>query len=73
MLLLFFSLLQVINHKEFASREAFDRAVSAVLVSVGVEIVCLAGFMRIVSGEAFVVKRLSLCRPLTDRTTQTIF
>jgi phosphoribosylamine--glycine ligase / phosphoribosylglycinamide formyltransferase / phosphoribosylformylglycinamidine cyclo-ligase len=40
-----------VNHKEFPSREAFDVAVSAELVRQKVDIVCLAGFMRILSEE----------------------
>jgi phosphoribosylglycinamide formyltransferase 1 len=38
-----------INHKDYADREAFDSAVHAQLVRHRVEIVCLAGFMRILS------------------------
>lgn len=43
---------QVINHKEFGSREEFDMEVDRCLRKVGVEIVCLAGFMRILSGNS---------------------
>jgi phosphoribosylglycinamide formyltransferase-1 len=39
----------VVDHKGYGSREDFDRAVHAELVAAGVEIVCMAGFMRIVS------------------------
>lgn len=42
---------QVINHKEFGSREEFDMEVDRCLRKAGVEIVCLAGFMRILSGQ----------------------
>jgi phosphoribosylglycinamide formyltransferase-1 len=45
-----------IDHREFADREEFDRAVVAALQEAGVELVVLAGFMRIISGvfiEAF--------------------
>jgi len=42
---------KVINHKVFPSRVSFDRAVSAALEEEGIELVCLAGFMRILSGE----------------------
>lgn len=42
---------QVINHKEFGSREEFDMDVDRCLRKAGVEIVCLAGFMRILSGQ----------------------
>jgi phosphoribosylglycinamide formyltransferase 1 len=41
-----------IDHKTFASREAFDDAVDAALRAEGVDLVCHAGFMRI-QGEAF--------------------
>ncbi len=37
------------SHKDFASREAFDTEVDAILSAWGTEIVCLAGFMRILS------------------------
>jgi phosphoribosylglycinamide formyltransferase 1 len=40
---------RVIPHKAFESREAFDHAIDAALAEAGVEIVCLAGFMRILS------------------------
>jgi phosphoribosylglycinamide formyltransferase-1 len=39
----------VIPHKAFETREAFDRALDTALSNAGVEIVCLAGFMRILS------------------------
>ena len=42
---------RAINHKEYASRAAFDDAVHAVLQQHGVELVCLAGFMRLLSPE----------------------
>ncbi|MEA3545195.1 MAG: phosphoribosylglycinamide formyltransferase [Thermodesulfobacteriota bacterium] len=38
-----------INHRDYSSREEFDRAVVATLREVGVELVVLAGFMRILS------------------------
>jgi phosphoribosylglycinamide formyltransferase-1 len=38
-----------IDHRQFATREAFDAAVEAELVREGVELVCHAGFMRIQS------------------------
>jgi phosphoribosylglycinamide formyltransferase-1 len=41
-----------IDHKSFASREAFDDAVDAALRAEGIEFVCHAGFMRIQS-DAF--------------------
>ncbi len=39
----------VLDHRAFAGREAFDRAVDAALEAHGTEIVCLAGFMRLLS------------------------
>jgi phosphoribosylglycinamide formyltransferase 1 len=38
----------VINHRDFDSRQHFDEAVARALQSHGVEIVCLAGFMRLI-------------------------
>lgn len=43
----------VVPHGGYATREAYDNAVDAVLAQYKVELVCLAGFMRILS-EAFV-------------------
>ena len=40
---------RVVPHGDYADRESFDRAVSAALEAEGVELVCLAGFMRIFS------------------------
>lgn len=40
---------QVLAHKEFASREAYDAALVALLRARGVDLVVLAGFMRIVT------------------------
>lgn len=42
---------KVIAHKPFPSREAFDDAIDAALTEAGVELVCLAGFMRILSDK----------------------
>lgn len=39
----------VINHKAFPSREAFDAAVDLALRECGAQLVCLAGFMRLLS------------------------
>lgn len=39
----------VVAHRDFATREAFDRAIAAVLEAHQVEAVVLAGFMRILS------------------------
>jgi len=38
----------VIDHRSFPSRDEFDRAVAQELLSRGVRLVCLAGFMRLV-------------------------
>lgn len=45
----------VIDHRDFASREAFDAALDAALKKSGAGLVCLAGFMRLLS-EGFVDK-----------------
>jgi phosphoribosylglycinamide formyltransferase-1 len=45
----------VISHKDFNSREAFDAAMDKTLTEYGVEIICLAGFMRVLS-DGFVKK-----------------
>lgn len=42
---------RVIPHKGFASREDFDTEMDKALRSAGVEIVCLAGFMRLLSAR----------------------
>ncbi|CAJ0929957.1 unnamed protein product [Ranitomeya imitator] len=41
---------KVIDHRPFSSREEFDGAVGKVLEEFSIELVCLAGFMRILSG-----------------------
>jgi phosphoribosylglycinamide formyltransferase-1 len=38
----------VVNHREFASRDEFDLRIARELQARGVELVCLAGFMRLV-------------------------
>lgn len=43
----------VLRHRDYDSREAFDAAMSQRLNEAGVELVCLAGFMRLLS-DAFV-------------------
>jgi len=40
---------RVIDHRRFESREAFDRQLAAELTGAGVELVILAGFMRLLS------------------------
>jgi len=42
---------QVIRHGDFDSREAFDAAMTEVLAAAGVRLICLAGFMRLLSTE----------------------
>jgi phosphoribosylglycinamide formyltransferase-1 len=46
-----------IDHKTFATREAFDDAVEAALTQAGIDFVCHAGFMRIQS-DAFAARWL---------------
>jgi phosphoribosylglycinamide formyltransferase-1 len=40
---------EVIPHRQFADRQAFDAALDASLAAAGVGLVCLAGFMRILT------------------------
>jgi phosphoribosylglycinamide formyltransferase-1 len=42
---------QVIRHKDYPTREAFDAAIDHKLRAAGVEFVCLAGFMRLLSAD----------------------
>lgn len=42
---------QFINHRDYETREAFDRVMDQALRDAGVEFVCSAGFMRILSDE----------------------
>ena len=39
----------VLDHKDYADRESFDGAILKVLLNYDVDVVCLAGFMRILS------------------------
>ncbi|MEQ8935002.1 MAG: phosphoribosylglycinamide formyltransferase, partial [Amphiplicatus sp.] len=41
---------QTIDHKAYESREAFERDVDGALRAANVDLVCLAGFMRILTG-----------------------
>ena len=41
----------VLNHSDFSSREDFDRELIRLLKNAGVDLVVLAGFMRILTGE----------------------
>lgn len=40
----------MINHKLYKNRVEFDNAVDHVLEEFSIDVVCLAGFMRILSG-----------------------
>lgn len=42
---------QVLNHKNYADRDNFDRAMTDAIVAAGAEFVCLAGFMRLLSDD----------------------
>jgi phosphoribosylamine--glycine ligase/phosphoribosylglycinamide formyltransferase/phosphoribosylformylglycinamidine cyclo-ligase len=42
---------KVINHKDYKSREEFDEAMSQELENQSIDLICLAGFMRILSAE----------------------
>lgn len=39
----------VIDHKEYSSREAFDRELHIACTDAGAELICLAGFMRLLT------------------------
>ena len=41
----------VVDHRQFAARADFDRAIAAELTARNVALVCLAGFMRLVGAE----------------------
>ena len=47
--------IQVIDHRGFADRAAFDGALDRALAAAGAELVCLAGFMRLL-GAGFVAR-----------------
>lgn len=52
-----------INHRDFSGREAFDSALVAALREAGVELVVLAGFMRIITRvmlDAFPLKIINI-------------
>lgn len=42
---------RVIDHKTFADRAAFDAEMTAAMEAAGTDLVCLAGFMRLLSDE----------------------
>ena len=54
----------VIDHKAYATREAFDMAVEAALLGDGVELVCHAGFMRIQSEVCIRCRRATSQSPV---------
>lgn len=41
---------EVINHKDFSTRESFDKQMDSILTKNKIEFICLAGFMRLLSG-----------------------
>ncbi|WP_282609650.1 phosphoribosylglycinamide formyltransferase [Pelagibius sp. Alg239-R121] len=42
---------ETINHRAFENRESFERSLSDAMEAAGVELICHAGFMRIVTGD----------------------
>jgi phosphoribosylglycinamide formyltransferase-1 len=40
---------EIVDHKQYSSRKGFDNALHGALVSHGVELVCCAGFMRVMT------------------------
>lgn len=40
---------KIINHKDFSSREEFDKSMNSEIIASGAEFVCMAGFMRLLS------------------------
>lgn len=42
---------EVLEHKDFGARADFEKALGDILVSAGVELVCLAGFMRLLGAS----------------------
>ena len=42
---------EILSHKDFKDRLSFDNAVTAILHKYKIDIVCLAGFMRLLSAE----------------------
>lgn len=46
---------EVLDHREFGSRDAFDRALAERIEALGADWIVLAGFMRVL-GEAFVAR-----------------
>lgn len=42
---------RVISHKDYPSRQVFDEALHQAIVESGAEVICLAGFMRLLEAE----------------------
>ncbi len=42
---------EALDHKSFASRESFDAEVSRIIKQTGAELICLAGYMRLLSED----------------------
>jgi phosphoribosylglycinamide formyltransferase-1 len=42
---------KVIHHRDFADRPAFDATIDATLRTAGIQLICLAGFMRILTDK----------------------
>jgi phosphoribosylglycinamide formyltransferase-1 len=42
---------QVISHRDFADRASFDAAIDRALRTAGIDLVCLAGFMRLLTAD----------------------
>jgi len=42
---------QVVSHKDYKSREGFEAILHQKLIDDNIDIVCLAGFMRILTGN----------------------
>jgi phosphoribosylglycinamide formyltransferase-1 len=40
---------KIISHKDYKSREEFDKSMDAAIIASGAEFVCMAGFMRLLS------------------------
>src|SRR5262245_58143964 len=42
---------KAVHHRDFPNRPAFDAAIDAALRAAGIQLVCLAGFMRILTDD----------------------
>jgi len=43
--------MQVVSHRDYKSREEFEAVLHQKLIDANIDIVCLAGFMRILTGN----------------------